>query len=60
MVKKRNKRSGYDKYKKEIEELLRIGITKRSCWKLINNRMREYERLSYQAFLNFLQKRKIN
>ncbi|WOE70504.1 hypothetical protein RZR97_02770 [Hydrogenimonas thermophila] len=54
---KRYKRSGFDKYKKEIEDLLATGITKRSAWKIISSRMQEHERLSYPTFLYFIRNR---
>jgi polyphosphate kinase 2 (PPK2 family) len=52
----RRKRSGFDKYKEEIEKILATGITKRSAWKIISSMMKEHERLSYQAFLHFLKR----
>lgn len=56
MVETRNRKSKMEKYKCEIEELLNKGITIRATWKIICSDIPSYERISYAAFLHFVNK----
>ncbi|MDY3205932.1 MAG: hypothetical protein RBR70_12750 [Arcobacter sp.] len=49
-------KSRMEKYKIEITELINIGITVKSAWKIINNKISDDEKISYNAFLHFINK----
>lgn len=49
-------KSRIEKYKSEIIELIKIGISVRSAWKIINSKISDDEKISYNAFLNFINK----
>ena len=48
------KKSRMEYFKKEIEELIRKGVSIRSAWKLINADLPEYAKISYNAFFRFV------
>lgn len=46
-----------EKYKSEIVELIKIGVSVRSAWKIINNnKISEDGKISYNAFLHYINK----
>lgn len=56
MKKERNRKSKMEKYKMQIKDLLSKGITVRATWKIINAEIPSYDKVSYAAFLNFVNK----
>ena len=49
-------KSKMEKYKSEIIELIKIGISVRSAWKIINSKISDDGKISYNAFLHFINK----
>ena len=49
-------KSRIEKYKSEIIELIKIGISVRSAWKIINNKISDDGKISYTAFFHFVSK----
>jgi len=42
------------KFKDEIENLITIGVSIRSAWKIINKKLHEDGKISYNAFYHFV------
>jgi hypothetical protein len=49
-------KSRMEKYKKEIRDLLNRGASIRSTWKIVNSKIHEDGKISYNAFLHFTKK----
>lgn len=49
-------KSRMEKYKGEIIELIKIGVSVRSAWKIINSKISDDGKISYNAFLHFINK----
>lgn len=47
-------KSRMEKYRKEIRELIKIGISVRSAWKIINSKINLDRKISYTAFYHFV------
>ncbi|MBP9491038.1 MAG: hypothetical protein KBE77_06280 [Aliarcobacter sp.] len=47
-------KSRMEKYRLEIENLIKIGVSIRSAWRLINVNLPEEGKISYNAFLHFV------
>ena len=47
-------KSRMEKYRKEIKELIKIGISVRSAWKIINSKINLDRKISYTAFYHFV------
>lgn len=54
MAKKSKSRMEY--FKDEIKELIIIGVSVRSAWKIINNKLPDYAKVSYNSFLHYVKK----
>lgn len=50
------KKSRMEYFRKEIEELIKKGVSIRSAWRIINADLPDYAKISYNAFLNFVKK----
>ncbi|QEZ89310.1 hypothetical protein ACIB15232_1198 [Aliarcobacter cibarius] len=53
-------KSRMEKYRLEIENLMKIGVSIRSAWRLINVNLPKEGKISYNAFYHFIKKNKIN
>lgn len=49
-------KSQLEKYKSEISELLKKGVSIRSTWRIILHEMTPEKKISYNAFLHFVNK----
>ena len=49
-------KSRMEKYKGEIIELIKIGVSVRSAWKIINSKISDDGKISYTAFFHFVSK----
>lgn len=47
-------KSRMERYRKEIEELIIIGVSVRSAWKIINADLPKGGKISYNAFYHFV------
>jgi hypothetical protein len=49
-------KSKLEQYKTKIEDLIEKGISIRSAWKLINSELPSEAKMSYSAFVHFVNK----
>lgn len=47
-------KSKMEKYKEEIKQLIQTGISTRSAWKIINSKLHDDGKISYNAFSHFV------
>jgi len=46
-------KSRIDKFELEVKELIEIGVSIRSAWKIINSKLSNDGKISYSAFYHF-------
>ena len=52
---KNKKKSKLDYFKNEIDELMKIGVSIKCAWLIINSKLPEYAKVSYSGFYYYIQ-----